>query len=75
MIWRKNFIQTVDFNLDNNQDDDDNLYMSTVTLTEYYLFGIKVAEIYYDVFDKSTYKPVEEEANIVAVGFTKKKTE
>ena len=51
--------------------------MNTVTLTEYYLFGIKIAETYYDVFDKSTYKPIEEEepTNSVAIGFTKKKKE
>ena len=76
MIWRKDFTQTTRFILDSEDETDDNLYMNTVTLTEYYLFGIKVAESYYDIFDKSTYKPIEEEAtDTVAIGFTKKKKE
>ena len=58
MIWKKTFTQNVDFVLDESNDTDDLLYMNTVTLTEYYLFGIKVAETYYDIFDKSTYKPI-----------------
>lgn len=77
MIWKKIFTQSVDFVLDSEDTTDDLLYMNTITLTEYYLFGIKVAETYYDIFDKSTYKPIEEEepVNNVAIGFTKKKKE
>ena len=77
MIWKKIFTQSVDFVLDSEDTTDDLLYMNTITLTEYYLFGIKVAKTYYDIFDKSTYKPIEEEepVNNVAIGFTKKKKE
>jgi len=74
MIWKKNLVQNIDFILDDSNEDDDNLYMYTVTMTEYFLFGIKVAETYYDIFDKSTYKHVEEEEEVVTskIGFTKK---
>lgn len=75
MIWKKNLVQNIDFILDDSNEDDDNLYMYTVTMTEYFLFGIKVAETYYDIFDKSTYKHIEEEEEIISnsIGFNKKK--
>ena len=73
MIWRKDFTQTSRFVLDSEDLDDKNLYLNTVTLTEYYLFGFKVAETYYDIFDKSTYKEEEEAVDAVAIGFTKEK--
>ena len=49
--------------------------MYTVTLTEYFFIGIKIAQVLYDVFDKSTYKHIEEEEEIITntIGFTKKK--
>lgn len=75
MIWKKNLVQNIDFILDDSNEDNDNLYMYTVTMTEYFLFGIKVAETYYDIFDKSTYKHIEEEEEIISnsIGFNKKK--
>lgn len=75
MIWRKEFTQTVDFIRDSDNESDENLYMYTVTLTEYFLIGIKIAQVLYDVFDKSTYKHIEEEEEIITntIGFTKKK--
>lgn len=76
MIFKKNYTATTSFVQDIEVPEDKNYYMLTVTLTEYYLFGIKVGEVYLDSYDKSTFKPEEEEeVEECRIGFTKQKKE
>lgn len=75
MIWRKETYRTVDF-LTEEDDANETAYMNTVIMTAYYLFGIKVATSYYDDFDKSILRTLEEEIvakEEVKIGFTTKK--
>ena len=75
MIWRKETYRTVDFLIDGEENDNIE-YMNTVIMTDYYIFGIKVASKYYDDFDKSILRTLDEEIEDkekVKIGFTTKK--
>ena len=77
MIWRKETYRTVDFFID--EEEDNNIeYMNTVIMTDYYLFGIKIANRYYNDFDKGVLRSLEEDSAVkeeVKIGFTTKKKE
>lgn len=77
MIWRKETYRTVEFFTEEG-DETGMSYMNTVIMTSYYLFGIKVASSYFDDFDKSILRSLEEDSATkeeVKIGFTTKKKE
>lgn len=77
MIWRKETYRTTDFFTDEEEQSEIE-YMNTVIMTSYYLFGIKVASSYFDDFDKSILRSLEEDSAVkeeVKIGFTTKKKE